>query len=330
VPTVAPSLLLPATQPGASRDEGTFLVTATDNDGYLAYFIAGNARHSVLASDMQRELQRNPLWPVRSVSADEVLAYPEGAPVGSARPGLLDAMGPAPVADLPATTGPAADVPPAAVPVAPAPVAAAAVAAVPVAADSSSADSGASDAVALTPWQATDQPAAAPAPVVATAPAAAAVATPPRVVSETPLVAEAPVAQELAAPAADASQPTTYVLRSGDNLTRLAAQYGTSIDAILAANGISNANKIYVGKTLVIPTADAPTQPALAADQPPAPVAEVPTASDATGSRYTVRPGDSATSIARQFGVDVDVLLATNGITNRNRVYIGQTLTIPS
>jgi LysM repeat protein len=44
---------------------------------------------------------------------------------------------------------------------------------------------------------------------------------------------------------------------------------------------------------------------------------------------YKVKAGDSAIGIARQFGVDVDALLAANGVVNRNRVYVGQVLTIP-
>ena len=39
--------------------------------------------------------------------------------------------------------------------------------------------------------------------------------------------------------------------------------------------------------------------------------------------------GDSAILIARHFSVDVDVLLAVNGVINRNRVYVGQVLNIP-
>jgi LysM repeat protein len=42
-----------------------------------------------------------------------------------------------------------------------------------------------------------------------------------------------------------------------------------------------------------------------------------------------VKAGDSAIIIARKLGVSVDDLLATNGVVNRNRVYVGQVLTIP-
>jgi LysM repeat protein len=245
---------LPATQPGLSRNEGVFLVTAADDGSRLVYFIAQNTRHSTLPGDVQLEQQLNSLWPVRPATRDEVLAFAEAAPVGSARTGLL--------------TGP--------------------------------------------------------------------------VVAESDPVAEAPAADEapVAVSMPTASDPALYVLRPGDNLTRLSARFSTSIPAILAANGLTNANRIYVGQALLIPglasTAEenqaapmtvAPAAPMPVAADEPEPVADAPASPDAL--TYTVKAGDSAIHIARQFGVDVDALLAANGVPNRNRVYIGQVLDIP-
>ncbi|MCA1645776.1 MAG: LysM peptidoglycan-binding domain-containing protein, partial [Chloroflexi bacterium] len=128
------------------------------------------------------------------------------------------------------------------------------------------------------------------------------------------------------------AEPVVFLLQAGDNLTRISARYGIPIDAILAANGIANPNRIYVGLPLTIPAAadvvESPGAPAPVASEPDEPVADASTR-DATTATYLVKRGDSAFTIARQFGVDVDDLLAGNGIVNRNRVYIGQTLTIP-
>src|SRR5207248_10688290 len=88
-PSPASLALLPPTQPGLSSDEGVFLVTDADDGGSAAYFIAGNARHSILVSDMQVQVQLNPLRPVHAASREEVLGFSEGAPVGGARTGLL-------------------------------------------------------------------------------------------------------------------------------------------------------------------------------------------------------------------------------------------------
>lgn len=50
----------------------------------------------------------------------------------------------------------------------------------------------------------------------------------------------------------------THVVRSGENLFRIALRYGVSVQAIATINGIVNPAMIYVGQSLVIP-ADADT-----------------------------------------------------------------------
>jgi LysM repeat protein len=163
-----------------------------------------------------------------------------------------------------------------------------------------------------------------PAPQPTTTPAAAPAAQP---VFATPTVAVNETPAE-ALSDTQSAEPTVYVLRAGDNLTHLSAQYGTSIEAILSANGLTNANRIYVGQSLLVPTASTPPVSEVAQTVEP-PVADTPDQTTAATTSYKVQPGDSATSIARQFGVDLDALLAENGVANRNRVYVGQVLTIP-
>ena len=83
------STMLPATQPGLSVDEGVFLQTDADDGAKVSYFIAQGARHAILDDDLQAELRSNPLWPYRVAARDEVLAFPEGAPIGNATAGRL-------------------------------------------------------------------------------------------------------------------------------------------------------------------------------------------------------------------------------------------------
>ena len=134
---------------------------------------------------------------------------------------------------------------------------------------------------------------------------------------------------------APAPTQSTYVLRPGDNLTRVAAQHGTTVAAILAANGLVNANRIYVGQTLVMPgetaspeVVETPAAPAAVAADDEQPVADAPDGPAA--ATYTVKRGDTAFLIARHFGVTQSELLAANGIANANRVYVGQVLAIPA
>ncbi len=44
---------------------------------------------------------------------------------------------------------------------------------------------------------------------------------------------------------------------------------------------------------------------------------------------YTIRPGDTLSSIADRFGVDMDVIVNANRISDPNRIFAGQTLIIP-
>ena len=44
----------------------------------------------------------------------------------------------------------------------------------------------------------------------------------------------------------------TYTVRAGDNLSAIAAKYGTTYQALAAKNGISNPNLIYPGQVLKI------------------------------------------------------------------------------
>ena len=305
-----PASQLPPTAPGLSRNEGTFLVAAADDGSRAVYFIAGNSRHSVLTADLQLEMQLNPLWPIRQVSREEVLAFVEGAPVGHARAGLLS--GPAPVADTQSVEGSTAEQPVvqtfAQQPVIAQPTVEQSVVVQPIVEQP------------IVEQSVVEQPVAQPSVVeqpVVQQPVAQ------------PSYAEQPVAQPSVAEPPAAETPVTdapYVLQPGDNLTRIAERYHTSINAILMANHLTNANLIYVGKTLVIPTGSEP--PALALELP-APVADTPPGARAT-TTYTVRAGDSAIGIARQFGVEVEALLAANRVADRNRVYVGQVLTIPS
>lgn len=63
------------------------------------------------------------------------------------------------------------------------------------------------------------------------------------------------VGQKLRVPCAptDPPQARVHVVRRGETLSTIAAKYGTTVDAIARANGITNPNLIYVGQKLRIP-----------------------------------------------------------------------------
>ncbi len=101
---------------------------------------------------------------------------------------------------------------------------------------------------------------------------------------------------------------TVHVVQRGENLFRIAQRYGQTVEDIARFNGITNPAAIQVGQRLLIP-----------AD--PAPVIVPP-------QSHTVRPGDNLQSIASAYGVDAQALITLNGITNPDRLYVGQVLTI--
>lgn len=109
-----------------------------------------------------------------------------------------------------------------------------------------------------------------------------------------------------------------YIVVRGDTLKGLAARFGSTVDSILASNpSITNANVIYEGQRLTIYSA--PTTP------PPV------TPTPSGGQTYYVVKGDTLRKIAARFNTTVDALLRANPqITNQNRIYVGQAITIPA
>lgn len=45
-----------------------------------------------------------------------------------------------------------------------------------------------------------------------------------------------------------------YTVKKGDSLSKIAARFGTSVNALVSANGIKDPNLINVGQVLTIPT----------------------------------------------------------------------------
>jgi LysM repeat protein len=112
-----------------------------------------------------------------------------------------------------------------------------------------------------------------------------------------------------------------HVVQEGETLGLIAGKYGTSVEAVMGANSLSDANYVYVGQELSIPGLQAAA----------APVATQ--ASDgggsASGRKYTVSDGDTLFGIASRLGVNTDTLASLNGLSDVNLLSIGQELLIP-
>jgi murein DD-endopeptidase MepM/ murein hydrolase activator NlpD len=101
---------------------------------------------------------------------------------------------------------------------------------------------------------------------------------------------------------------TIHVVQRNENLYRIAMQYGTTVEAIAEANGITDPRYITVGQRLLIPNAQL----------------------NAPGAVMThmIKPGDSLETLAYTYHTTVDRLAAANSITNPALIFAGEDLTI--
>jgi lipoprotein-anchoring transpeptidase ErfK/SrfK len=60
-------------------------------------------------------------------------------------------------------------------------------------------------------------------------------------------------------PADPSPNQLSHTVRQGETLAAIARNYGVSVDALVAANGIADADLLYVGQTLVIPDGNSTT-----------------------------------------------------------------------
>ncbi|MDI6871443.1 MAG: LysM peptidoglycan-binding domain-containing protein [Bacillota bacterium] len=114
-----------------------------------------------------------------------------------------------------------------------------------------------------------------------------------------------------------------YTVARGDTLFLLAQRFGTTVEALRAANPqITNPNVLVIGQRICIPRVAPPAPP------PPRPLPAPPACPG--GTIHTVAPGETMASIARRYGMSLSQLIAANPqVTDPNVLAIGQRLCIP-
>ncbi|MDR2304827.1 MAG: M23 family metallopeptidase [Treponema sp.] len=95
---------------------------------------------------------------------------------------------------------------------------------------------------------------------------------------------------------------SNYKVRRGDSVSRIAAKYSLSMDAIIAGNSIRNARRLREGENLRIPNMD--------------------------GIPYTIRKGDTLEKVSKNMGVPLEAILDANDIQN-DTIAAGTQLFIP-
>ncbi|QDP38795.1 glycoside hydrolase family 18 protein [Radiobacillus deserti] len=93
-----------------------------------------------------------------------------------------------------------------------------------------------------------------------------------------------------------------HVVSPGDTLYNIARRYGTTVDAIAAANELNQADPLVVGQALYIPI---------------------------IGEFYEVRSGDTLYSIGQRFGIDYRELARINNIPVDQPLEVGTRIYIP-
>ncbi|MBN1241666.1 MAG: LysM peptidoglycan-binding domain-containing protein [Spirochaetales bacterium] len=104
----------------------------------------------------------------------------------------------------------------------------------------------------------------------------------------------------LAAAPLAAAEPVWHVLGKGETVYSLSRAYGVSAEAILKANGITDARKLSVGARLLIPAV------------------------------HVVDKGETLYGIARRYGIPLAELLALNGLGSDALIRPGDRLLVPA
>lgn len=107
----------------------------------------------------------------------------------------------------------------------------------------------------------------------------------------------------------------THVVGTGETLSEIASDHGTSVRSLVDANKLANPNLIVVGQKLTIPAGGSAGGSSAAPSAP-------------TTTTYVVARGDTLSGIAKKFGTTVSAVVAANGLGDPNRIVVGRSLTI--
>ena len=106
----------------------------------------------------------------------------------------------------------------------------------------------------------------------------------------------------------------SYTVVRGDTLSKIAQKFGTTYQELARINGISDPNKISVGQVLKVPKSTSNTSQN--------------SSSNTSYDTYTVVSGDSLSKIAQKFGTTYQELARINGISDPNKISVGQVLKV--
>ncbi|MFG6115248.1 D-alanyl-D-alanine carboxypeptidase family protein [Halobacillus sp. MO56] len=110
----------------------------------------------------------------------------------------------------------------------------------------------------------------------------------------------------------ESEQTTSYTIKAGDTLYKIALDQGTTVDQLVSLNPGIQPRYLQIGMTIQLPgSSSSPDQPR-------------------TSTSYTIEPGDTFSGIAASYsGVTTQELMDANPGINPRYLVIGSTITIP-
>ncbi|WP_425917678.1 LysM peptidoglycan-binding domain-containing protein [Acinetobacter sp. TSRC1-2] len=127
------------------------------------------------------------------------------------------------------------------------------------------------------------------------------------------------VGQTLKIPAGS-NVPESYTVQSGDSLSAISAKYNLGMDYIANINGINRNTGLRVGQRLKLSGEEA------AQDKVEAKIEKV--SFEKQPDTHTVKSGETLSSIAKKYHLQLDYLSALNGLTRTSSLRSGQRLKI--
>lgn len=108
----------------------------------------------------------------------------------------------------------------------------------------------------------------------------------------------------------------TYIVQRGDTPWTISNQFGITMNQFLEANGLKDGQHIYPGDRVIIPQKISSNQNNNSNTQ--------------SSINYTVKNGDTPWTISNAYKISMNDLLNFNGLTQKDFIYPGQVLKIPS
>ncbi|GAF52208.1 membrane-bound lytic murein transglycosylase D precursor [Psychrobacter sp. JCM 18900] len=126
----------------------------------------------------------------------------------------------------------------------------------------------------------------------------------------------------------------SYKVKSGDTLTGVAKRYNIGLSDLASANNLNTNSNLILGRTITIPASGSVASPS-SSSQSSSSASSNSSSSASSGTKlgntenYKVKSGDGLIALARQFGISVEDLAATNDLATNAQLQRGQTLKVP-